>query len=1216
MPVVGDATIIVRAITDKVKGDITKGLKGLDKVGSQYGDQFGDSFTQSFGDRLDKDLAPALDRAFSNASDMATSAGQNSSRNFASGFAGVAAVELSDALTRSFDGVDSNSVGHRIGADLNLGIMAGLGDKDKEIADLLGGIDLSGFRDQIGNQVAEAVIPAFRDAGYEGGRDLVNEARRGVNDEGGGDGLLGGLLSGGISNVGTELGNRLATDTRDSFNRNMDGSGLDLGRGLNLDADSRRRINSQFLALQSDVRQRFNPIVDSMSNSLNRLFTIGDGGGGGGGMLSARFSNWARDARAASKSFTMLYGIGQLIGPAISVVIGAVSSLLTGVVELGAAIAEAIPAGVAVAASSMATLVQAFATVKIAGIGFAKNFKLGLQAAQIGEQKGFGSPEYIAANEKYLASLKTLSPEAQSFTKYLISLRKEGIKLRNAAGKGLFPALESSVKRLNKALFPSLLKVLESTGKALGTVATSVSKAMSTDRFVKNFGIVAKNNNEIIKISGKVFANLIDIVNTLLVAMGPVTLRFAKWIESLTGAWRESVNAKGAMGKLKDMFEKSGDIAAQLGRIFGNIGRGLFNLGQAAAPAGEKLLKAFEGATKKFEEFTASLENNPKAAKFFDDVANNVIKIGRLFNTLVLEFAKLGDSPAIGKTADSLSEFTPILGDILDRLTDAGPQLGSLLTSLAETMKLLTDSKSVQVFLETLKLILDGFNTILGSEFGQKFLIMFGPIFAVHRALAFAWRGINFILLAMSGGFLNLGKIVGGVGKAIQWTILRLIVPAFQALFAILGVSNPVGWVVVAIAALTALGVWLYRHNETFKAWVDGIWSAIKDAGKPIIDFFKTLWDTVKAGWQGLVTAVQPVVDKFKEIWSSIAGAVSTAFNTIMTILQPFITFFIGYWSIVINIVKGAISIFLAIFQPLLGILVSWWQLLGGIFIAGAKTMWSIFKTLADFIWGVVTMLFGALKTLFQTIFAILYIPIKVAIGLTILAFQWLRDRVGGTLSGLLSAAKAVWNALVLVFGPPIKAALDVVKVAFEAVSTAIRIVLNGLADWIRPKIQAIADVFRVVFGSIKTVVAGIFDAIKRKIEGTISKIKTGINGFIGIINGLISGVNKVSGVLNKLPGPDIPKISEIPKLASGGIVKPKTGGTLALLAEAGKSERVEPLDNSGMSARDRLILDAIKNSTGKEVHVTVNNYYPEPERASENLAMSMRVAREHMAGV
>ena len=52
-------------------------------------------------------------------------------------------------------------------------------------------------------------------------------------------------------------------------------------------------------------------------------------------------------------------------------------------------------------------------------------------------------------------------------------------------------------------------------------------------------------------------------------------------------------------------------------------------------------------------------------------------------------------------------------------------------------------------------------------------------------------------------------------------------------------------------------------------------------------------------------------------------------------------------------------------------------------------------------------------------------------------------------------------------------------------------------------------------------------------------------------------------------------------QLGTGGVVAPSPGGTLALLAEAGKHERVTPLDPEGFTPAERRIIETLEAQLG-----------------------------------
>jgi murein DD-endopeptidase MepM/ murein hydrolase activator NlpD len=76
-------------------------------------------------------------------------------------------------------------------------------------------------------------------------------------------------------------------------------------------------------------------------------------------------------------------------------------------------------------------------------------------------------------------------------------------------------------------------------------------------------------------------------------------------------------------------------------------------------------------------------------------------------------------------------------------------------------------------------------------------------------------------------------------------------------------------------------------------------------------------------------------------------------------------------------------------------------------------------------------------------------------------------------------------------------------------------------------------------------------------------------------------------------------------RLAKGGVARATDGGIPALIAEAGKNERVEPLDSKGLSKRDKEILKMFEGGRKGDLVVNINN--PEPERASQSVSRAIR---------
>lgn len=87
--------------------------------------------------------------------------------------------------------------------------------------------------------------------------------------------------------------------------------------------------------------------------------------------------------------------------------------------------------------------------------------------------------------------------------------------------------------------------------------------------------------------------------------------------------------------------------------------------------------------------------------------------------------------------------------------------------------------------------------------------------------------------------------------------------------------ANPIGLVVVAVAALVAIFVIAWKHSETFRKIVIGAWTGIKAAAQAVGHWFTdTLWPWFRA-----------VGDRIAGMFRSIPGKIKAAFSGLFNIL-------------------------------------------------------------------------------------------------------------------------------------------------------------------------------------------------------------------------------------------------------------------------------------------------------------------------------------------
>lgn len=170
----------------------------------------------------------------------------------------------------------------------------------------------------------------------------------------------------------------------------------------------------------------------------------------------------------------------------------------------------------------------------------------------------------------------------------------------------------------------------------------------------------------------------------------------------------------------------------------------------------------------------------------------------------------------------------------------------------------------------------------------------------------------------------------------------------------------------------------------------------------------------------------------------------------------------------------------------------------------------------------------------------------------------------------------------------------------------------NGFTAGFQTAIQNFPRVWNAVWTGVGNFFRGIINGWIGMVEGFINFFINGINRLIGGLNLVLDGVRAATGGAINLRVSPIPPVA-IPRLAKGGVVMPSAGGSLVNVAEAGRPERVEPLDENGLSKRDKVLIAAMSNGGGG----STINVYPSAGMNEKDLAdmVSRRIAFEIRKG-
>lgn len=524
-----------------------------------------------------------------------------------------------------------------------------------------------------------------------------------------------------------------------------------------------------------------------------------------------------------------------------------------GVAHLTAALLPATGAAVALPAALLSGVVAATVfKVAISGVGDAVS-------------KGFTGNAKAAKK-----ALDALPPSAQKFATSIIALKPRIDALRGAVTQRFFRPLQDDIKPLTNVYFPLLTRQAPRLAGSIGSLGDRIADTARRSVVIQAVTSLFDNTRvSIDRAKGAVVPLTVALAN-LIKSTAPLLPGLAQGFVNIASKVGAFISAASKSGQVAAVFHEAGVTIRLMGQIIGNVGAILIGVYQRSNLAGGNLLVTIRNLTGEVRAFVSSAQGGAAVTAVFTTLA----RVGDALKT------------GLGAALPALGQSLQIAGPLL--ATFAG-QAARLIVAIAPLLPSVT-GLAVQVLsrlVPAINAMIPAVASVVGwlTQNKTAVSVLTGTMVAL------------FAITKIHAGFLAV-EAAGSIAKWIlQTKIASAVTKAWAAVQWLLNVAmdaNPIGLVVLALAALVVGLIYAWKHSETFRNIVIGAWNGIKAAVSAVGAWFVgTLWPWLKGVWDKIAAAslwlwhnvIQPA-------WQGISGAVKVASAVIQLAIAIGVAYF------------------------------------------------------------------------------------------------------------------------------------------------------------------------------------------------------------------------------------------------------------------------------------------------------------------------------------
>jgi len=541
--------------------------------------------------------------------------------------------------------------------------------------------------------------------------------------------------------------------------------------------------------------------------------------------------------------------------------------------------------------------------------------------------------------KKFDEATKNLSPNAKAFVKEFQKSLPVLQEVKKSIQDAFFKGADASVKNVVGAV--SQLK-----GPATGVASAFNLAARDALRFA--------TSSTSINAAKTILKGVRDFIVQAHLAIGPL-------IQGFLGLGAQAAKFGGVLGgdvnagltklsdfvssiNLQDLFAKALPIIKAFGSLFSNVGSIISSIFGGITADGAGAVGVLGALAAQLASFLKSAEGQSALTAIGTALSTISQGAGQIFLALLKALAPAIVALAPGVTTlanqivsvlvPAINNLAPVLLNVSKYLSDnmhwIGPLAGAIvaLAGAYKVYKAVADGVRVVQAVLTSTIVKNTAAWVANAAVATAKWVA-GVVTSIASATA-AWVANTAAMVANRAGQVASAAITGGaavgawvaqtaaivanriavVASTVAQNAVKIATLAWTAAQWLLNAAldaNPIGLIVIAIAALVAGLIYAYNHSAAFRAIVQAVWAAIRVAIATVINWITgTVWPALVAAWNAIANGAVNLWHMIVNAWNAIRSGIAAAINAVRSVV-------LAVWNAIVAAVTAYVNAYRAV---------------------------------------------------------------------------------------------------------------------------------------------------------------------------------------------------------------------------------------------------------------------------------------------------------------